>query len=129
MSDRSPRTPAGLKAAGSALWKRMHEAYSFAESPESLFTLEQACRTADVIAKLQAAVDADDDLTTRGSQGQRVASPHLTELRQYRNLLNTLLKSLNCPSEDGEFLASGKMSRSASGKVAAAARWSRRAGA
>jgi hypothetical protein len=126
----APKPPRGLKDAGTALWRQITGAYAFDDSPEALYTLESACRTADVVARLQDVVDNAEVLTTRGSQGQQVALPHLTELRQYRNLMVTLVKSMNLPAEedtDSAWSPSGRkpMSRTESARKAAQARWAR----
>lgn len=115
-----PRSPSGLKAAGKALWRAIHLAYDFEDAPEKLVILEQAARTADVTARLQAVVDKAYDLRVLGSQGQPVAMPEVSELRQYRALLASLLKAVNCP-EDEDVLT-----RSELGKMGAKARWSGR---
>ena len=125
-SDKTPRVPKGMGPAGTSLWKRLVAEYDFSDSVEGLITLESAARTADCAARLQAAIDAQDEIRVRGSQGQPTLAPEWAELRQTRNLLNTLLRSLNLPgSEESDFLANGKMTRSAAGKKAAAARWGR----
>lgn len=117
--------PAGLRDAGSALWQRITAEYDFAAAPERLVLLEEACRCADMVERLQKIVDSADDLRVRGSQGQPVALPEIPELRQHRAQLMGLIKALGCPDEEpGE---SGMvLSRSEVGKLAAAARWGRR---
>lgn len=112
-----PRAPTGLSTRGRQLWKELHAVYDFADAPEKTAILEEACRTADVVKRLQAIVDAADEIRVRGSQGQPVAMPELQELRQYRALLVQLLKALGCPDDDEQ------LSRSELGKLGAAARW------
>ncbi|CAM3257551.1 P27 family phage terminase small subunit [Prescottella defluvii] len=112
-----PRAPKGLLARGKQLWRELHEVYDFADAPERRAILEEACRTADVVKRLQAVVDAADDLRVRGSQGQPVAMPELQELRQYRAQMAQLLKALSCPDDEET------LSRSELGKLGAAARW------
>jgi hypothetical protein len=114
-----PRAPAGLKAAGKAVWKAIVAVYSFEDAPEKLIILESAARVGDVAARLQAIVDNADDLRTLGSQRQLVQIPEVAELRQYRALLATLLRAVNCPGDDDV------LTRSELGKLGAAARWSR----
>ena len=113
-----PKAPQGLKTDGRAIWRALHTAYSFEDCPEKLVILAEACRTADVVKRLQALVDDADDLRVRGSQGQPVAMPELGELRQYRALLASLLKAINCPDDDDV------LTRSELGKIGARARWS-----
>jgi hypothetical protein len=89
--------PAGLGDKGTELWLRLTAEYSFEVAPEKALLLEAAARTADVVDRLQQAVDSAADLRVRGSQGQPVALPELTELRQYRGQLATLVKALQLP--------------------------------
>ncbi|ORB11659.1 hypothetical protein BST37_18680 [Mycobacterium noviomagense] len=117
-----PKAPKGLKTRGRQLWRELHTTYDFTDCPEKLIILEQAARTADVVARLQSIVDAADDLRVKGSQGQPVAAPEVAELRQYRALLTSLLKSLTLPDEE-ETAGSGKMTRSQLGRLGAQARW------
>ncbi|WP_420879817.1 hypothetical protein [Rhodococcus sp. (in: high G+C Gram-positive bacteria)] len=112
-----PRSPKGLFPRGKQLWRELHEVYDFADAPERRAILEEACRTADVVKRLQAVVDAADDLRVRGSQGQPVAMPELQELRQYRAQMAQLLKALSCPDDEET------LTRSELGKLGAAARW------
>ncbi|MCH9733455.1 MAG: hypothetical protein K0U78_02715 [Actinomycetia bacterium] len=112
-----PKAPTGLKQRGRQLWREIHAVYSFEEAPEKAILLEDACRTSDVIKRLQDTVDAAEDLRVRGSQGQPVAMPEIAELRQYRSLLAALLKALTLPDDEESF------TRSQLGKMGAAARW------
>ncbi len=115
-----PRAPAGLKAAGKAIWREIHAVYEFEDAPEKLIILESACRVADVAARLQKIVDDADDLRVRGSQGQPVQAPEVAELRQYRALLASLLKAVSLPGDDEV------LTRSELGRMGAQARWSNR---
>jgi len=112
-----PRPPRGLFARGKQLWRELHEVYDFADAPERRAILEEACRTADVVKRLQTIVDAADEIRVRGSQGQPVAMPELLELRQYRALMVQLLKALGCPDDEDT------LTRSELGRLGAAARW------
>lgn len=112
-----PRAPNGLKARGSQLWREIHAVYDFEDAPERAILLEEACRTADVIKRLQDVVDAAADLRVSGSNGQPVAMPEIAELRQYRALLTQLLKALALPDDELSW------SRSQLGKAGAAGRW------
>ena len=70
----------------------------------------------------QAVVSGSNDLRVRGSQGQPVAAPELSELRQYRALLASLVKSLGLPDEDES------NSVASFSKLGNAARWGKRYG-
>lgn len=95
-----PTSPAGLKAKGEALWRDLHSIFDFSSDPHRAVLIEEACRTADLIDRLQGIVDSSDDIRVRGSQGQPVAIPELSDLRQYRALLASLLKSLSLPDTE-----------------------------
>lgn len=113
----APKAPHGLRSRGRRHWRELHAVYDFSEAPERLFLLEDACRVADLIDRLQEVVSDANDLQVRGSQGQPLSMPELAELRQYRTLLAQLLKALALP--DGE----DAMTFSQRGH---AARWHRR---
>jgi hypothetical protein len=120
-----PPPPKGLGEAGIDLWQRLVSEYDFSEAPEKELILAEAARTADMIAKLQRIVDAaGDELRVKGSQGQPVALPEISELRQHRAQLAGLLgRSLSLPSGDED---SEGLSRSDIGRLGAAARWKNR---
>ena len=73
---------------------------TLSEDPHRSALVEDACRSADVIDRLQTIVDAAENLRVRGSQGQPTGMPELAELRQYRSLLATLLRSLALPDTE-----------------------------
>lgn len=105
-------TPADLKAAGLALWESVLQGGDetgdddkdapggLTLRPDELAVLESACRTADLIADLQATIDASESMVT-GSRGQSVLHPAIPEIRQQRQLLASLLAKLDIPEGDG----------------------------
>ncbi len=117
-------TPEGLKDKGIELWRQLNAEYDFSAAPEKLLILEEAARTADMVARLQRIVDDADDLRVRGSQGQPVALPEIAEARQHRAQLAALLDKLRLPEED----ADGAMTRSQLARHAARTRWANRTG-
>jgi hypothetical protein len=120
-----PPAPKGLGGSGSELWRRLVSEYDFSEAPEKEILLAEAARTADMIDKLQRIVDAaGDDLRVRGSQGQPVSLPEISELRQHRAQLAALLRALALPSGDED--AGEGLTRSEIGRLGAAARWKNR---
>ncbi|CPR33685.1 Uncharacterised protein [Mycobacteroides abscessus] len=127
-----PKYPKGLKAAGRRFWREVFSTYYLTASPEELFLVEEAARTADVVTRLQGVVDTAQSLRTRGSRGQDVAIPELDALRAYRAQFAALLKQLDFPAPLDDDTAdesnNGPMSRSAAGKAGAAARWGNRKG-
>lgn len=114
------KMPAGLGAEGKKLWKSIAGGGRYVLRPDELRVLEDACRTADLIVELEATM-AGEDLIATGSQGQPVAHPLLSELRQYRALLRGQMRSLNLPDEDGRAASAV----SAKAREAAHARWRR----
>jgi hypothetical protein len=114
-----PKPPTGLKPRGRRVWRELHAVYDFTDAPEKGILLEEAARTADVVVRLQNLVDEAGHLRVSGSNGQPVAMPELAELRQYRALLASLLKSLTLPDDEESW------TRSQLGKAGAAARWNR----
>jgi len=61
--------------------------------------LLDACREADLIDELEAAL-VGQPRTVKGSQGQSVIHPIISELRQHRSVLSALLRSLDLASLD-----------------------------
>jgi hypothetical protein len=126
------KTPKGLKTAGRRLWAQIEREFDLEETPEVALVLEQACRTLDIVERLQAIVDNAPSLQVTGSRGQPAPLPELTELRQYRAQLASLVKQLDLEDEPDEIIIRDerqRMTRSEAGKVAAMARWNRRYGA
>lgn len=119
-----PKAPKGLQAAGRRFWRDIHSTYEFIHAPEVLVLVEDAARTVDMVARLQQVVDNASTLRTPGSKQQDVAIPELSELRQYRAQFASLIKQLNLPSVVDAERPDGPMSRSESGRIAAATRWS-----
>src|SRR6478752_10870229 len=87
---RNMRTPAGLQARGKALWKKITGEFDLENEPDKAEMLFQACKTADQIAELDEAA-AEAPLTVKGSMGQPVISPFISEARVQRGLLAQLL--------------------------------------
>ena len=118
------RKPTGLGPKGSKFWAQIADEWALEDTPEVALILEQACRTIDIVERLQAIVDKAPSLQVTGSRGQPAPLPELTELRQYRAQLAALVKQLNLEDEPAEVTdRDTPMTRSESGRVAAAARW------
>lgn len=114
--------PDGLERSGTALWSSITEKYEF--RPDELSVLEDACRTADIITDMEKAWSDDGrPMTSRGSQGQLIAHPLISELRQYRAARARLLAQLKLPDE-GSSDVGGALS--AKNRAAANARWAKR---
>lgn len=106
------------------MWRDIHATFDFADEPHRLVLVEDACRTADIVDKLQSVIDdAGTALRSRGSMGQEVSVPELAEVRLQRKALVDLLRALALPdAEDG---AIGLFGSSAAGQRGARARWDR----
>ena len=118
------RRPAGLKRSAT-LWDNVTGTYTL--RPDELRVLEDACREADLIDRLQADI-AKAPLTVPGSMGQKVPHPSLQEIRQHRATLARMLKQLGLPDAPSEPAGGREGSTSDRARRTAHARWSRRSG-
>ena len=116
-SRKSP-APKNLGARGLKFWRDITAQYVL--RPDELRLLEDACRTMSLIDKLEQGV-AENPLYLTGSQGQQVINPAISELRQQRNSLKSILAALNIPDE--EAAVSGVEARSVQARDAAKSRW------
>jgi hypothetical protein len=91
--------PKNLASAGAALWESIADAYDL--RPDELRLLADACREADLIDTMSTALSRVD-LMTLGSMGQPVVHPYVSEIRQHRTVLASLLRSLKLPDESSE---------------------------
>jgi len=89
-----PKVPRDLNEGGQALWDSIIPAYEL--RPDEVRILIDACREADIIERLEAEL-VDADLMVKGSMGQLVASPLVSEVRQHRSTLAGLLAKLKLP--------------------------------
>ena len=121
MSTKLP-TPKGLEKAGAALWRDVIGKYELRADEQRI--LEDACRERDLLTRLETGL-ASADLIVRGSQGQDVINPIVSELRQHRSTFATLMRQLNLPDAGGPSGDSGG-ELSAKNRAAAQARWSTR---
>ncbi len=100
---------------------------------DELRLLEDACRTADVIDALNAALEGQP-LMVAGTAGQPRPHPLMVEIRQQRVVLAGMLKQLRLPDDTGHVHIHGvpidqeANARSVKAREAANARWSRRGG-
>jgi hypothetical protein len=90
------KPPSGLGATGRRLWRQV--AGEAAEDGLELdarerFWLQSAAQLADRVAQLEAAM-ASDDMVVKGYNGQPVAHPLLTEIRQHHLLISQTLARL-----------------------------------
>lgn len=116
-----PQPPERLGEVGTEFWMSVVSEFDFSAEPGKLAILERACHTKDTIHQLEQA-QLSADLITKGSMGQAVISPFISETRQQTKLLESLVKSLGLPESDEEIQASIDR-RSKAGKAGANARW------
>lgn len=90
--------PENLSTAGTELWESIAGSYQL--RPDELRVLGEACREADLIDVMSLEL-ASVDLMTRGSMGQPVVHPFVSEIRQHRTVLAALLRSLKLPDDSG----------------------------
>jgi hypothetical protein len=113
-----PAAPAGLGVRGRRLWRAVVGGYEL--RPDELMTLEDVAHLSDMIVRLSEAwLSLGCPLTTKGSMGQQVTHPLISEIRAHRMSRNTLLRQLGLPDVDGE------LSPSMRGRALARARWAR----
>lgn len=110
-ADSGLRRPRNLAAPGRKLWDAAVSSFEFAG--HELAMLEEACRTRDVIALLDARV-SEDGLMLASSQGQRV-HPALTESRHQRLTLARLLATLGIPPLEEDVLPRARAVRGVRG--------------
>ena len=116
----APRVPTLLGAKARRLWDEVL-GLGFEIRPDELRRLEDAVREVDIVERLETALRAAP-LVEKGSMGQPVPSPLLTEIRQHRALLSKLLTDMRIPDEPDEEEAAA--TRTTHARRAAQARWS-----
>lgn len=108
--------PAGLGERAAALWEGVTSKYEL--RVDELYVLESCCREVDLIDSMVER-QKSEDLIGKGSMGQPVAAPLVSELRQHRSTLAALMKQLKLPDEDGR----AAQNTSDAARKAANARW------
>lgn len=123
-----PTKPADLSKAGAKLWREIVTTGAYDLRPDELRILEDACREADLIDEMEAA-RRDLPYMVKGSQGQDVINPIISELRQHRATLTSMLAKLKLP-DDAEADAGERDHdpRATNARNAANARWAKRPG-
>lgn len=113
-------TPVGLTDAAAKVWVDITTKYVM--RADELRILEDACFEMGLVDQMQAELSGSS-MTVMGSQGQQVPNPLLSEVRQHRAIVKTLIGSLKLP-DDGAGDSVG--ATSAAARAAANARWSKR---
>ena len=93
----SPRPPQSLSAAGRRFWRAITTRYEL--SPGEVELLRQACRTVDLIERLDIEL-LDEPLMVRGSTGQPKSHPLLASVAAQRSTLGGLMRDLSLPMPD-----------------------------
>lgn len=119
MAGAPPPRPPELGVGGTALWDSIAGVYEL--RPDEWRILRDACFEADIIDRLQREFAAGET-TTRGSMGQEVAAPTLSELRQHRATLTSMLGKLKIPDSPAGS-AQKRAAVSDAARSAARARW------
>ena len=115
----TPRPPQSLSAAGRRLWRGVVGAYEL--SPAEMELLRQACRTVDLLDRLDVEL-LDEPLTVTGSTGQPRSNPLLASSAEQRRTLEGLMRDLALPMPNE---VEGRR-RSPAAAAAAQARWRER---
>jgi hypothetical protein len=116
VSSSRPRPPQSLDAAGKRLWRDTLADYEL--SAAEVETLRQACRVADLLARIDVEL-MDSELVVEGHHGQPRAHPLLAASADQRRVLDGLFRSLALPMPDEQ---TGRR-RSPAAREAARARW------
>jgi hypothetical protein len=105
----APKAPAGLDARGRRLWRDVLSGYpELAEKPAELVLLEEACRGADRLERLDEILRGDAEVWTRIRLPRDGDEDHpltliidgaLSEARQQQNQLKQLVAALRLPDE------------------------------
>jgi hypothetical protein len=98
IEDNGIRRPAGLGPRGTKLWCTITALYEL--RPDEVELLTDAAREADVIERLEDELK-DSPLVVKGSMGQPASSPLVTEIRQHRATLKSLLAGLRLGDVEG----------------------------
>lgn len=97
------RVPSGLGTKGRRLWRELRELHEF--DPAELVLLEEACRIADRLDRLDALLSGDVEVWLRfrvndaGDEVTVVIDSALSEARQQANVLKQIIASLRLPDE------------------------------
>jgi hypothetical protein len=91
---RQQRPPKGLASAGRALWRDVQGGYVLDPAEEAI--LLQMCRLTDELGRLADELAAQN-ATVKGSRGQSIVNPLVSEIRLTSVALAKLAKALDLP--------------------------------
>lgn len=99
MPVRKSRPPETLGAVGSRVWRSIVGKYDL--RPDELLTLEDVCALSDMTEALSDAwAGQGKPMTTKGSMGQQVTHPLISEIRTHRAARNALWRQLKLPDDE-----------------------------
>ena len=122
MTPKTPPPPTGLASGGRALWREVAKTHPLRADHRRILT--DCCFEVDLIDALQDALKGAPK-TVRGSQGQEVIHPLISELRMHRATLNTLLRALQLADSDTLAVDASRSARESAIGLARA-RWDRK---
>lgn len=88
--------PDGLSGRGGSLWDSITEKYELRD--DEMAILQDACFEAELIDELREAL-VDSPKLVKGSMGQQVINPMISEVRQHAATLKSLWAALALPDE------------------------------
>lgn len=101
------RVPQGLGVKGTRLWRELHKEHTF--SPAEKVLVEEACRIADRLDRLNALLIGDEEAwawlrpaSPDGDTVNLVIDDAMSEARQQANVLKQLIATLRLPDESGQ---------------------------
>jgi hypothetical protein len=120
MAARAEPMPKGLADRGRRLWKTVTADHDL--RADEVLLLEHAARTVDLLARIDEAL-TEAPLTVKGSMGQLVEHPLVSESRAQRATLARLLAQLKIPESDARAVVTAAR-RTGRARAAASERWS-----
>ena len=89
------RPPSTLGERGRTAWRKVVDAYTL--TPPELELLRVACTALDQLHRIELAIKGSSSMTTKGSAGQLVGHPLLTEWRLHAESVRRICQQLNLP--------------------------------
>jgi len=118
-AEKMPRVPSGLGRQAQRIWRETVRDFDL--SAAELRILEDACREADLVERIEEELGKLKSLTVAGSMGQPVITELAKEIRQHRLTYSKLIRDLSLPDEDAS--SWDGMTTSQRARRAALVRW------
>lgn len=119
MTVKRPTMPQGMGTAGRKLWRDVTTGYRL--RVDEVRILEDACRERDLIAAMMDHFTETPKMMVKGSMGQPVINPIISELRMHRATFASLMRQLALPEDT--------VAETNQARDAAASRWTVHRGA